>query len=131
MKMKSTRNKELSHINNLEDLHKEILRVKADLKIQEQGLHERAKRLPAEALKAGAGAALPAVVKNVVATRSFGVVKTVAGLFFGRSKSTATTGQQIVGAAKRLGMITVVKTALRLFKRRRSKKQDHKKEAKK
>ncbi len=120
--MNMNQNKDLSHINNLEDLHKEIVRVKADIKMQEQQLEERAKRLPKEVLKAGAGAAFPFVINNAVASRTFGIVRNVTGLFFGGSKSKATTGQKIFSAAKQFGIATVVKTGFNLFKKILSKK---------
>lgn len=123
-------NKDLSHINNLDDLRKEIVRVKADIKAQEQQLEERAKRLPKEALKAGAGAAFPFIINNAVAARTFAIVGNIAGLFFGRSKSKATTGQKIFSAAKQFGIITAIKAGYNFFRRRRAKKQDSKNEKK-
>ena len=131
MSMKANKNKDLSHINNLQDLRKEILRVEADIKIQEQQLEERAKRLPAEALKAGAGAAFPFIVNNAVASRTFGIVRNVTGLFFGGSKSKITTGQKIVSAAKQFGIATAIKAGVNFFRKRRSKKQAKKIEIKK
>src|SRR5690349_11151788 len=122
MSMNMNKNKDLSHINNLEDLRKEIVRVKAAIKIQEQQLEERAKRLPKEALKAGAGAAFPFIINNAVAARTFGIVRNVTGLFFGGAKSKTTTGQKIFNAAKQFGIITAVKTGFNLFKKIRSKK---------
>jgi len=124
------KNKDLSHINNLDDLRKEIVRVKADIKIQEQQLEERAKRLPKEALKAGAGAAFPFIINNAVAARTFGIVRNVTGFFFGGSKNKATTGQKIFSAAKQFGIVTAIKAGLNLLRKRRSKKQDSKREKK-
>src|SRR3954451_13343800 len=130
-KMKIKKNKDLSHINNLNDLQKEIFRVKEDIKVQEQDLHERAQRLPSEALKAGAGAAFPFIVNNAVASRTFGIVKNITGLFFGGSKSKTTTGQKIFSAAKNLGVVTAIKTGYNLFKKLRSRKKDNVKKEKK
>jgi len=124
-------NKNLSHINNLEDLRKEIVRVKADIKMQEQQLEERAKRLPKEALKAGAGAAFPFIINNAVAARTFGIVRNVTGLFFGGSKSKATTGQKIFSAAKQFGIATAIKAGFNLLRRRRSKQKGVPKKEKK
>jgi hypothetical protein len=126
-KTKMKNNKDLSQINNLEDLHKEIRRVKADIKLQEQQLEERAKRFPKETLRASAGAAFPFIINNAVAARTFGIVKNVTGLFFGGSKSKATTGQKIFSAAKNLGVVTAIRTGYNLFKRIRSKKKDNRK----
>jgi hypothetical protein len=128
--MKIKNNRDLSHINNLGDLHKEILRVKEELKVQEQQLQERAKRVPAEALKAGAGAAFPFIINNAVAARTFGIVKNVTGLFFGGSKSKATTGERLFNTVKSFGIATAIKTGYNLFRRWRSRKRDSKKETK-
>lgn len=128
--MDINQNKDLSHINNLEDLRKEIAKVKADVKTQEQQLQQRAKRLPGEALKATAGSVFPFMINNAVAARTFGLVQNVTGLFFGRSKSRATTGQKIFSAAKQFGIVTAIKAGINLFRRKRSKKQDVKKEKK-
>jgi len=129
MKMKINRNKDLSHIRDIEDLRKEITRVKVDLKIQEQQLEERIKRFPAEALKTSAGAVFPFVINNAIASRTFGIVKNVTGLFFGGAKSKGSAGQKIFAAAKQLGMVSAIKAGYSLLKKRRSKKQEvHKKE---
>jgi len=64
-------------INDLRELEYEIARLKTDVKQQEKELEAKIKRIPAETLKATAGAALPVIVNATAASTAFSVVKKI------------------------------------------------------
>ncbi len=112
--------KDLSDIDNLDDLKREITSLKKSINIQEQELEERLTRLPQESMKATVGKVVPKVVGGLVTGKSIGLVTSVAGFLLGKrsfKKSAAKAGTSVI--AKGVGVFSALKGAYSLWKKRK------------
>lgn len=115
--------RDLSYINNIKDLQKEIRQVKLRIQHREQDIAERFRQLPAEAFKAAIGKVVPLFLKNKVASKSFQFGRILLNLLFNK-----VSGQQekdkgkskIMGAAKGLGLYAALKILFSILKKRKS-----------
>ncbi|MEP6597397.1 MAG: hypothetical protein ABJA71_15700 [Ginsengibacter sp.] len=115
----SGHNGNLTHIETLEDLQAEIRKVKTGLKTQEKELEERWDRLPRETFKSTAGAVIPFVIDSVIAARTFGIVKGATGIIFGSLlKGKGDLKKNLLIGAKKIGVLTMLKAASGLFKKK-------------
>jgi hypothetical protein len=117
MKMKNPGNAE---INNLEDLHTEMRRVKQRIKEREHDLGDRWNRLPEEVVKASVSAILPAFMGNQVASGVWKLMKGVYDFFHGntRDKTGNAWKDTLLGGAKQLGLFGVLKLLFSFWKRK-------------
>ncbi|MFZ1798888.1 MAG: hypothetical protein WAU24_03410 [Chitinophagaceae bacterium] len=113
--------KDLSGINNLSDLQKEIARLKISVKMQEVALQERLKEIPKESLKAAAGAVLPAVVQRAIFTKSLQpIFRLGKSLLFSGKKGRVDLKESAIKVAKGVGIFAGAKTILNWIKKRKS-----------
>lgn len=121
MNNKHKEEKDLSRINNLSDLQKEIARLKISVKMQESALQDRLKEIPKESLKAAAGAVLPAVVQRAIFTKSlqpfFRLGKT---LLFPGKKGRGDLKESAMQVAKGVGIFAGAKTIINWIKKRKN-----------
>ena len=105
-------------INNLEDLHAEIRRVKHRIKEREHDLGERWNRLPEEAVKASVTAILPAFMGNQVASGVWKLLKVVYDLMKGGKNDETGTGwkETLASGAKQVGLFGVLKLLFSIWK---------------
>lgn len=105
-------------INNLEDLHSEMRRVKQRLKEREDDLNGRWSRLPEEAVKASVTAILPAFMGNQVASGVWKLVKGVYDLLKGDKNDESGTGwkEMLAGGAKQVGLFGIMKLLFSMWK---------------
>ncbi len=114
--------KDLSGINNLSDLQKEIARLKISIKIQESALQERIKNIPKESLKAAAGAVLPAVVQRAIFTKSLQpIFRLGKSLLFSGKKGRVDLKESAIGLAKGVGVFAGAKSIINWIKKRKNK----------
>jgi hypothetical protein len=112
-------NKIAHNITSIGELHAEIRNIRSGLKDQEQELYERWNRLPVEVLKSTARAAVPVIIDNAIASKTFGLVKGAAGLLFQRSsKNKGVIKESLFSGIKKLGGLTVVRTLYKFLKRK-------------
>ena len=111
--------KDLSHINNTAALHSEIRKLRATVKLQEDGLQQRWKKLPQETFKATAGAVLPAFLNNFIASKTFGLVKGAGGLLLGSSLGKGNIKDELLANAKQLGIFTALRAVVGLWKKKK------------
>lgn len=117
MKTRSANNKDLSHIDNLNDLRDEIRLVKSRIKNSEKELGERWKKLPEESFKSAVGVVLPFYLSNKVAGKSWQLLGTVGRLFSFNKDNRSNFKKDVVGSAKQLGVFAALRTAYSLWKK--------------
>lgn len=105
-------------INNLDDLHAEMRRVKQRISERENDLGERWDRLPEEAVKASVAAILPAFLSNQVASGVWKLVKGVYDLFKSNEneKTANTLKDTLLGGAKQVGLFGILKLLFSMWK---------------
>lgn len=114
---------ELSEINNLNDLRKKILSVKATVLMQEEELNERLKRLPKEATTAVFSSAMPMLFAKGVPVKTWGLLKNALDLFL-TFRYTPTIKGAVTNTAKGVGIISIAKTILSILSNRKRKNKD-------
>lgn len=113
------RNKDLSHIDNLEDLQAEIKKVRAGLKHKEQDLEARWQQLPSETVKATLGNAVPFFLNNAVASKTWGLVRNAGTLLFsGTAKGKGDLKETLLNSAKQFGLFAAIKGLYNLWRRK-------------
>jgi hypothetical protein len=115
---------DLSAIKTAAHLHEEIDMLKATLKKQEHELGEHFRKMPQEVLKASADAFLPAFVNKMIANKSWKILTSGAGLLMNPFSKKISFGKQILGGAKKIGMLALVKSAYNLWRNKDKAKTD-------
>ncbi|MES2372546.1 MAG: hypothetical protein V4557_08200 [Bacteroidota bacterium] len=107
-----------TNINNLEDLHAEMRRVKQSIRERERDLGERWNRLPEEAVKASVTAVLPAFMSNQVASGVWKLVKGVYDFFKGNEngEAGAEVKNTLAGGIKQVGLFSILKLLFSMWK---------------
>ena len=110
---------DLSYINTLGDLKKEIVKVKGEVKIREKEMIEQIKKVPKEIPVAAARAVIPLIAKRGVPTRVFNLITNGIGLFISlRKQKKGLHG--IISKAKELVLYNVLGKAVQLYQQRRN-----------
>jgi hypothetical protein len=110
---------DLSYINTLGDLRKEIVKVKGEVKIREREMIEQFKKLPKEMPIAAARAVIPLIAKRGVPTRIFNLVTNGIGLFISLRKQKKGL-QGVISKAKELVLYNVLGKAVQLYQQKRN-----------
>ena len=113
---------DLSEIKNAKDLHEEINLLKTSIKRDEHDIELHFRRMPQEALKASADAVLPSFINKMIANGSWKILTTGAGLLANPFSKKLSFGKNIVGSAKKLGVLAVMKGAYNLWKNKKTDK---------
>ena len=116
--------KNLSDIDNIEDLKSEINALRRSVKMQEEDLAIRLNKLPHETMKATVGSVVPVVVKGLVSRSSIGIISTVLGLVLGKKTHAAGVAKSAGNVVKKLGVITLLKGTYALWKRQKQKREN-------
>ncbi|MDB5211195.1 MAG: hypothetical protein JWQ30_2022 [Sediminibacterium sp.] len=112
------KNSYTTDINNLEDLHSEMRRVKQRINERENDLSARWNRLPEEAVKASVTAILPAFMGNQVASGVWKLVKAGYDFFYGdkNDKTGNSWKDTLAGGAKQVGLFGALKLLFSMWK---------------
>ncbi len=113
---------DLSHIINLKELEEEIQSLKLDIKKQGEELEVQIRRLPQQAVKSATETLLPSFLNNLVSSGTWKLLLSGAAMFANPFAKGFGFKKNIVSSAKRLGLITLVKTAYNLWSNRRASK---------
>lgn len=116
--IKKQHKKDLSHVDNLADLLEEKRRVKARIKTHELVLAEQWKKLPAESFKLVVRKVIPFYLNNKVLDKSWGLLSGIFSLFGGGDDQSSNTKKTMMGAAKKLGIFSVLKAAYNLWRKK-------------
>jgi len=118
-----SKKRQLGHINNLNDLQKEIQLVNARIKQSEKDLKARWERLPQESIKATLGSVIPFFLRNQVAGKTWTLLKSAISLFAGsKEKKVAATDWKgfLLANAKQLGLIAALRGLAGFVKKKSS-----------
>lgn len=114
--------KDLSGINNLKDLQREIAKTKIVVKQQEATLKEFARKMPEEAIFAATNGAIHLVAQKGVPGNIFNIVRNGVGLVMNIRKQKKGL-QGLVTKGKELILYTAVNELLRIYQQKRSRRQ--------
>lgn len=113
---------DLSEVKNAQQLHEEINMLKTTIKKDEQFLLLHFRKFPEEALKSTADAVLPSFINKMIANRSWKVLTAGAGLLANPFSKKLSFSKNILGGARKLGMLAAVKGAYSLWKNKKTNK---------
>ena len=102
-------------INSIKDAQQAIIIVRKRIKLREQDLEMRLHQLPKESFKSATEAVLPAFISTRINGRSWSLIKDLFGLIspFGNNKP-----QILLGIAKQVGIVGILKTAIGFIKKK-------------
>lgn len=113
---------DLSDIKTAGQLREEINLLKASIKRDEYDIELHFRKMPQEALKSTADAVLPSFINKMIANRSWKILASGAGLLANPFSGKLSFGKNIVGSAKKLGVLAVMKGAYNVWKNKRADK---------
>jgi len=102
---------DLSEINNLKELRELVATLKISIKKDEDELEERLRHFPQQAVKSAADSLLPSFLNKLLANGTWKILLSGASMFANPFAKGFSFKKNIVSSAKRLGLITLVKTA--------------------
>jgi hypothetical protein len=113
---------DLSEIKTAAQLREEIELLKTSLKKDEQELELHFRKMPQEVLKASADAMLPSFINKMIANRSWKILTSSAGLLVNPFSKKLSFGKSILGSAKKLGMLAMLKSAYNIWRNKKTDK---------
>ena len=113
---------DLTEIKTAAQLREEIDLLKASLKKDEQALELYFRKMPQEVLKASADAVLPSFINKMIANKSWKILTSSAGLLVNPFSKKFSFGKSVLGSAKKIGMLAVVKGAYNMWRNKRTDK---------
>jgi hypothetical protein len=111
--------KDLSGINNLKDLQREISRTKMIVKQDEARLKEIAKKMPEEAVFAAANGVIHIAVKKGVPSNIFNLVRNGIGLVMNINRQKKGV-QGLISKGKELLVYTALNRLLKIYQEKRN-----------
>jgi hypothetical protein len=114
---------DLSNITNAKDLREEIDFLKTSLKKEEAELETHFRKLPQHFVKSTAESLLPSFLNKLIANGTWKLLLSSAAMFANPFSGKFSFKKNIVGSAKKLGLITLAKTAYSLWSNKRIAKQ--------
>ena len=110
---------DLSYINTLKDLRKEIVKVKAEVKIQEKEMVDRFKKMPKETAIVAARSVIPLIATRGVPTRVFNLITNGIGLFISiRNQKKGMNA--VISKVKQLILYNLLGKAIKLYQQKRN-----------
>ena len=113
---------DLSEVKTAQQLKEEIDMLKSSIRNDEEGLKIHFKRAPQEVLKSTADAVLPSFINKMIANRSWKLVTSGIGLLANPFSKKLSVGKNIIGGARKLGMLAAVRGAYNLWKNNKAEK---------
>ncbi len=110
---------DLSYINTLKDLRKEIVKVKAAVRLQEKEMAEQMKKMPEIVSVAAVRAAIPLIAKRGVPVRIFNLITTSIGLFISLRRQKKGV-QAVISQVKELILYSVLGKLIRIYQQKRN-----------
>jgi len=113
---------DFSQIDNRKDLKEEIAFLKASLNKQEDELETHFSSLPRNLVKSTADNLLPAFLNKLIANGTWKLLLSSVAMFANPFSKGLSFKKNIVNSAKRLGLITLVRTGYNLWKKKHDEK---------
>src|ERR1700760_3761280 len=101
---------DLSNISNLKELREEIEFLQRAIKKDESELEERYRKLPQHFVKSAADNLLPSFLNKLVANGTWKILLSSLAMFANPFSKGFSFKKNIVGSAKKLGLIALLKT---------------------
>lgn len=106
---------DLSEINTIKELREEIEFLKISVKKDEDELEERLRRLPQHAIKSAADNLLPSFINKMIANGTWKLLLNGVSMFANPFSRGFSFEKNIVGSAKKLGIMALIKGAYSYF----------------
>jgi len=113
---------DLSEIKTAAQLREEIELLKTSLKKDERELENHFRKMPQQVLKASADAVLPSFINKMIANKSWKILASGAGLLVNPFSKKLSFGKSILGSAKKIGMLAVLKGAYNVWRNKKTDK---------
>lgn len=116
---------DFSHIDSLDDLQKEIRRVKLQIEQDNIDIKQDIKLLPRETIRATVGSILPLFLKAKVADNTWGIIQTVASFLVANPFKKGNAGaasSPLLNVAKQVGFFAAVTGIKKFFARKKKDK---------
>ena len=110
---------DLSEINTIQELREEIKLLKAGLRKDEDELEEHFRRLPQYAVRSVADNLLPSFINKMIANGSWKLLLSGVAMFANPFSKGISFKKNIIGSAKKLGLMALVKGAYSYFTNRK------------
>ncbi|MEP6681921.1 MAG: hypothetical protein ABJA35_01625 [Parafilimonas sp.] len=110
---------DLSNVTNAKDLAEEIEFLKVSLKKEATELETHIRKLPQHFVKSTAESLLPSFLNKLIANGTWKLLLSSAAMFANPFSGKFSFKKNIVGSAKKLGLITLVKSAFSLWSSKR------------
>jgi hypothetical protein len=102
---------DLSNVSNLKELREEIELLKQSLKRGEADLQQRFRKLPQYFVRSAADNLLPSFINKLIANGTWKILLSSLAMFANPFSKGFSFKRNIVGSAKRLGLVALLKTA--------------------
>jgi len=109
---------DLTEINNMEALREEIKFLKLSLGKEEDELEERLRHLPQQAVRSAADNLLPSFINKMIANGTWKLILSSAAMFANPFSRGFSIKKGIVGSAKKLGVMALIKGAYNYWSNR-------------
>ncbi|HEX5155449.1 MAG TPA: hypothetical protein VFW07_28600 [Parafilimonas sp.] len=113
---------DLSGIKTLKDLQEEIAFLKESINKEEDVLENHFRSMPRHFVKSTTDQLLPAFLNKLIANGSWKLLLSSVALFANPFSKGLSFKKNIVNSAKRLGLITLLKTGYNLWKKKHDEK---------
>jgi len=110
----------IADINTLKELEEEIRFLKEDIKKQGDEIEKHIRKLPQHAIKSATTTLLPSFLNGLITSGTWKLLLSGATMFANPFSKGFSFKKNIVSSAKRLGLITLAKTAYTLWSSRRA-----------
>lgn len=113
---------DLSHINTLEELEEEIALIESSLKKDEEQLETHFRHLPQRIVKSTADTLLPSFLNKLIANGTWKLLLSGITMFANPFSGKFSFKKNILGSAKKLGLMALVKGAYDVWKNKNAAK---------
>jgi len=115
---------DLSSVTNMKELKEEIEFLKQSLKKDEDYLEDRFRKLPPHLVRSAADNLLPSFLNKLIANGTWKILLSSLAMFANPFSKGFSFKKNIVGSAKKLGLITLLKTAYNFWSTKRNAKNE-------
>lgn len=113
---------DISEINTIKELREEIELLKIQVKKDEEDLGENFRRLPHYAIQSAKDNLLPSFINKMIANGSWKILLSSVAMFANPFSKGLSFKKNILGSAKKLGLMTLAKAAYGYFSSKRTSK---------
>ncbi|MBV9961058.1 MAG: hypothetical protein JO072_02320 [Parafilimonas sp.] len=113
---------DLSNVTNLKELKEEIEFLKQGIKKDEAELEQRFRRVPQHFVKSAANNLLPSFLNKLIANGTWKILLSSLAMFANPFSKGFNFKRNIVGSAKKLGVVALLKTAYGFWSKKQAAK---------